>query len=159
MKYAKFKRPEKLKCKWGGGEFNALPRQFTRSSVLRELGPFESKLLLDLLAQYNGFNNGDLCITWSVMKNRRWNSRTTLQNAKQALLDRGLIVCTRPGTRRRCALYALTLYDIDECKGKHDAMPTSAPLSLWLRHEPIRPLAELQAEFKSKQALKAQSDA
>lgn len=156
MNHAIKRRREKFKSKWGGGEFNALPRQFTRSNVLRQLGPFESKLLLDLLAQYNGFNNGDLCITWSVMKGRCWNSRTTLHNAKQGLLDHGLIVCTRPGTRRRCALYALTLYDIDECKGKHDVKPTSAPLRLWLKHEPVRPIADLQSEIRTKQARKAQ---
>lgn len=152
MSYAHPKRRDRSKNKWGGGDFNALSRQFTRSDVLRNLGPYESKLLFDLLAQYNGFNNGDLCITWSVMQGRRWHSRTTLQNAKQRLLDRGLIICTRPGTRRRCALYALTLYDIDECNGKHDAKPTSAPPRLWLKHEPVRALSELQAEAKAKQA-------
>ena len=139
-------------CKWGGGHFNALPRQFTGSVVLRNLNHFACKLFLDLQAQYNGFNNGDLCITWSIMRKRGWRSRTTLQSAKQSLLDVHLILCTRPGGRRRCALYALTIYDIDECNGKHDLKPTSTPPRSWLAHEPPPSIAEQQAKFKAKQA-------
>ena len=139
-------------AKWGGGHFNALPRQFTCSAVLRNLSPHACKLFLDLQAQYNGFNNGDLCITWSVMCKRGWRSRTTLQSAKQSLLDVQVILCTRPGGRRRCALFALTLYDIDECAGKHDVKPTSMPPRTWIAHEPPPSIAEQQAKFKAKQA-------
>lgn len=159
MSYAKPKRKEKFKSKWGGGPFNALSWRFTRSHVLRNLGPFACKLFLDLQAQYNGFNNGDLCITWSIMQKGAWRSRTTLQRAKQRLLDVDLIICTRPGTRRRCALYALTIYDIDDCKGKHDIEPTSKPPNSWLKHEPVRPLSELQAESRAKQEQNVQNTA
>jgi hypothetical protein len=146
------KRKPRSSNKWGGGRFNALPQQFTASTVLCSLSPHACKLFLDLQSQYHGFNNGDLCITWSVMKQRGWRSRTTLQSAKQDLLDVELIICTRPGGRRRCALYALTIYDIDACDGKHDVTPTSTPPRSWRAHEPPTPIAAQQATFKAKQA-------
>ena len=149
------KKREKFKCKWGGGEFNALPRRFAQSQVMRNLDPYSCKLFMGLQAQYNGFNNGDMCITWSIMEKDGWRSRSTLQKAKQRLLDLDVIVCTRMGTRRRCALYALTIYDIDECHGKHDAQPTSSPPNSWLKHEPVTPIPLLQAEFRAKQEQKA----
>lgn len=144
-------RKGKVKCKWGGGEFNALPRRFTRSEVLRNLSPYACKLFLDLEAQYNGFNNGDLSISWKIMQGRRWRSKATLERKTRELLDVGVITRTRQGHRRQCHLYAITLYDIDECKGKLDVARTSAPLESWLKHEPARPLGELQAKFKAQQ--------
>ncbi len=134
MSYGNSKRRERTKNKWGGGAFHALPWRFARSYVMRNLGPYACKLLFDLLAQCSGFNNGDLCITWSVQKGRGWRSRTTLQKAKQRLLD---------------------FDDIDECNGRHDAKPTNAPPNTWLKHEPVRPLGELQAELAAKQQQKA----
>ena len=159
MSYGKGGRKERFKNKWGGGEFNALPRRFTRSQVLRNLEPYACKLFLDLQAQYNGFNNGDLCITWKIMQKGGWCSKTTLQRAKRVLLDAGLIICTRPGSRRRCALFALTLYDIDDCNGKHYERPTVSPPNSWLKHEPVIPLPILQAEFRAKQEQKARQAA
>ena len=137
--------------KWGGGEFNALPWQFTRSQVLSRMSPYACKLLCDLLAQYRGFNNGDLSIVWKIMHERGWRSKATLEKATQELLDVELIIRTRQGHRRQCHLYALSLYDIDECRGKHDTKPTSSPPRSWLKHEPVRPIADLQAVLKTKQ--------
>jgi hypothetical protein len=145
---------KRKRAKWGGGEFNALPREFSRSAVLKSLSPHESKLFLDLQAQYGGWNNGDLCVTWKVMHVRGWKSRTTLQLAKKGLLAKGVILETRRGGRNRCALYALSIYQIDECNGKHDARSTEYPTKDWLKHEPNRPIAELQAEHKQKEALR-----
>jgi hypothetical protein len=145
------RRHSKNKQKWGGGAFNALPWDFLGSNVLKSLSPFAVKLLVDMESQYRGFNNGDLCAAWTLMKERGWRSRTTLTKAIRELIDVEVISLTRPGNRRRCALYALTIYDIDECRGKHDAAPTGAPSKAWRRHEPLKSIPVLQAEFRAKQ--------
>ena len=53
------------------------------------------KLLIDLGYQYNGYNNGDLCASLSVMRKRGWNSNQQLAKALKELLERNLIVQTK----------------------------------------------------------------
>lgn len=89
------------------------------------------KLLIDLGYQYNGYNNGDLCASLSVMRKRGWNSNQQLAKALKELLERNLIVQTKQGGLNLGPnLYAITWQPIDECGGKLDANPTTvAPRS------------------------------
>ena len=89
------------------------------------------KLLIDLGSQYNGYNNGDLCASLSVMRKRGWNSNQQLAKALKELLERNLIVQTKQGGLNLGPnLYAITWQPIDECNGKLDANPTTvAPRS------------------------------
>jgi len=89
------------------------------------------KLLIDLGYQYNGYNNGDLCASLSVMRKRGWNSNQQLAKALKELLERNLIVQTKQGGLNLGPnLYAITWQPIDECNGKLDANPTTvAPRS------------------------------
>ena len=83
------------------------------------------KLLIDLASQYNGYNNGDLCATLSVMKKRGWNSNQQLSKALKELQERNLIIQTKQGGLNMGPnLYALTWQPVDECKGKLDMEPT-----------------------------------
>ncbi|SFK65035.1 hypothetical protein SAMN05216302_101187 [Nitrosomonas aestuarii] len=119
------------------GGFAALPHCLLGSKVYIELSAHAVKLLNDLLAQFKGFNNGDLCLSWSIMVKRGWKSRDTLNKARKELLDVELIVVSRYGDRKRPHLYALTFFAIDECGGKLDVKATERPLSLWRLHEPL----------------------
>jgi hypothetical protein len=90
------------------------------------------KLLLELVKQYNGQNNGDLSAAFSVLKRRGWRSKKTLARCIAELIERGLVVKTREGwfsnPGGRCALYALTWPCIDECAGKDlELGPTRGP--------------------------------
>ena len=89
------------------------------------------KLLIDLGYQYNGYNNGDLCASLSVMRKRGWNSNQQLAKALKELLERNLIVQTKQGGLNLGPnLDAITWQPIDECGGKLDANPTTvAPRS------------------------------
>ena len=89
------------------------------------------KLLIDLGYQYNGYNNGDLCASLSVMRKRGWNSNQQLAKAFKELLGRNLIVQTKQGGLNLGPnLYAITWQPINECGGKLDANPTTvAPRS------------------------------
>lgn len=46
------------------------------------------KLLIDIGQQYNGYNNGDLCATLSVMRRRGWNSNQQLSKALKELQEK-----------------------------------------------------------------------
>lgn len=84
------------------------------------------KLLIDIASQYNGFNNGDLCASLSVMKKRGWNSNQQLSKALRELRGRNLIIQTKQGGFNIGPnLYAVTWQPIDECQGKLDIGPTT----------------------------------
>lgn len=134
---AAFKKAQ-LKC--GGGAFTPLPRVCLQSKSFARLSPHGLKLLFDLMAQYKGFNNGDLSAAWKLMEERGWRSRDTLGKALTELLTGGWIIKTRQGGMHRCSLFALTLFFVDECKDKHghskyDAhiKPTHSPPGGWYR--------------------------
>jgi hypothetical protein len=101
-KYRKDKRPP--------GTFVPLPHSVLHSPALTALSPFAAKLLLDLLAQYNGNNNGDLTTAWRVMRARGWASNDSLYKARRELESRGWIQRTRQGGRHVATLWALTIY-------------------------------------------------
>lgn len=121
---------------WGSskreaGQFVPLTTELLRSPAISTLSAHASKLLWNLLAQYNGVNNGDLSIVWSLMVKHGWRSKSTLYKACKELIDRGLIVKSRQGGSHMPTLYALTFFNIDECKGKLDIMPTAKPRGTW----------------------------
>ena len=86
------------------------------------------KLLIDIALQYNGYNNGDLCATLSVMKKRGWNSNQQLTKATKELLEKNLIVLTKQGGLHMGPnLCAISWQPIDECRGKLDVRSTTLP--------------------------------
>jgi hypothetical protein len=89
------------------------------------------KLLLDLFAQYNGFNNGDFCCTWSYMIKRGWKSEDTLFKTLRTLEESGFIIRTRQGGRNKCNLYGVTWLSIDDCDGKLDIPAQRVASHLW----------------------------
>ena len=128
------------------GGYAALYHCVLRSEALMKLSAHASKLMIDLLSQYYGSNNGDLCATYSLMQKRGWRSKGTLNRAIKELLEAGFIEVSRQGGRHLCSLYAFTFYAVDECKGKLDIRPTNSPKSLWRKHEPVRDIATLQKQ-------------
>ena len=111
------------------GSFLRLPHHVLQHETFRTLSPKATKLLVDIAAQYRGSNNGDLCATFSLMKNRGWNSSDQLNKAKKELVEKDVIRVARQGGLNKCNLYALTWFPIDECKGKLDIPSTiTAPV-------------------------------
>ena len=110
--------------------FVRIPHHVINHEHFRSLSPRATKLLIDLLAQYRGYNNGDLCAPLSLMRERGWNSSDQLQKAKNELIEKDVIIVTRQGGINKCSLYAVTWFPIDECKGKLDiASTTTAPVN------------------------------
>lgn len=96
------------------------------------LSPKAVKLFNDIGAQYNGRNNGDLCVSITLMMKRGWRSRDQLSKAIKELVARNWIIQTRQGGLNMGPnLYAITWQPIDECGGKLDVKPTTtAPRKL-----------------------------
>jgi hypothetical protein len=132
---------QQARDKRGGSQyFVAMPDEILRSWNFATLSAHATKLLMDLLSQYNRNNNGDLSIAWPLMEKRGWKSKDTLSKARHELVKRGWLVVTRKSEHRITQLYALTFYSIDLCKGKLDhpyMKGTASPLGAWRIHEPM----------------------
>ncbi len=111
--------------------FLSLPHNVLNHDSFRTLSPRATKLLIDIAAQYRGCNNGDLCAPLSVMRKRGWKSNDQLFKARKELLDRGLILTSRQGGLNKCSLFALTWFQIDDCKGKLDTPSTDVAPHNW----------------------------
>jgi hypothetical protein len=96
------------------------------------LSPRAVKLLLDVYAQFRGYNNGDLSAALSLMKPRGWSSKDQLKKAIDELLTAQFLgISRRPRARREPILYFLTFLAIDECDGKHDVSSTRVAANEW----------------------------
>lgn len=110
--------------------FLALPHAVLEHQDFINLSSGAIKLLIDIAAQYRGYNNGDLCAAMSIMKNRGWKSKKMLKKSLDELIDRNIVILTRQGGRNNPSLFALTWKPIDECNGKLDIKCTKlAPRS------------------------------
>lgn len=134
------RRYSEAKEKRDGGTFVPLAHIVLDCRAVRELSAAGAKLLLDLLAQYRGNNNGDLCAAFKLMRSRGWRSEQTLFKARRELEDAGLIHPTRQGARpNRATLYGLTFFALDE-HPKLEVTRRSFPRGLWRMKDPIPPL-------------------
>lgn len=95
------------------GGFVPMPHIVVRSEQWTRLSAHGCKLLMDLLAQYNGRNNGDLCATWSLMVKRGWRSRDTLRKAQAELETWGWVARTRQGGLHAPNLFGVTFFGLD----------------------------------------------
>lgn len=129
------------------GGFSILPRKLMRSENFSKLSKSSVVVLVWLIYQFRGRNNGDLSATSAMA--RKWGiaSDQTLNKALKQLVELGFIersrepVFLKPGGK--CSLYSLTWLPIDECGGKLDVKPTnlpSRPLSFWTQKKTLRNL-------------------
>lgn len=120
-----------------GGGFVAIPLSVLDSVAFRNSSPHAKALLMDMVAQLRADNNGDLAACWRFMKDRGWQSQTTLLKAKRELLERGLIVETRMGARpNKASLYAVTWRALDHCGGKLEISARAFPRGAYRLMDP-----------------------
>lgn len=104
---------------WGThGGYGGIPAKVIDGPDWCSLNGQTIKVLLILVRQYKGDNNGDLCATESIMNKYEMSSSNTLNRALTELVTRGLIVKTQSGYRgldgtRKPNLYALAWLPID----------------------------------------------
>ncbi len=115
-----------------GPTFVMIPHFVLRSEQWADLPATSIKLLMELARQFLGFNNGDLAVTTSMLKERGWTSEATIWKHLHILEERGWIVKTRQGGKHiGCNLYAITWWPVDDCDGKHQHPAETTPSHAW----------------------------
>ena len=121
--------------------FSGIPRRIIEHPSFKSLSYSARSLLIQLGYQYRGKNNGNLVITFSILKD--WfGSNTTMYRARDSLYEAGFIVSNAYGGQSGSGtklphLYALTWESIDQLKGDSNWMrythypANKAPLSYW----------------------------
>jgi hypothetical protein len=127
---------EKIKGRRTSGAFVPLPCSVLDHPNFINLSAKGTRLLIDLCSQLRfkeggPVNNGDLAATPALLKDRGWNSNESIDYAIRELTHYGFIELTRRGDRRRCHLFAVTWWGINDCGGKLDVKETPAPLNTW----------------------------
>lgn len=102
--------------------FVGIPYNVASSSQFCGLSCYATRLLVDLLHQYTGKNNGQLSACWTLMEKRGWKSRGTLHRAFKELKDKGFVVVTRQGMKIKgyATLCAVTWDPINDYKVRYD---------------------------------------
>lgn len=79
------------------GLYAALPHVLLDSTAFMGASHRTRSLILELMRQHNGQNNGHLHLALAWLKNRGWASADGVQKSKEEALERGLIIKTREG--------------------------------------------------------------
>jgi len=126
----------KAKGRRSSGTFVAIPHAVIDSPNWQSCSATAIKMLTELARQYNGYNNGDLAATLSMMKKRGWSSPETIHYACLELRHYGLIELTRQGGKHIPNLYGLSWQPINDCRGKLDCAPTLVGSGAWKLRPP-----------------------
>ena len=81
--------------RWPLPPFIRLPKYVVNHKDFSTLSGRATKLLIDLLAQYRGYNNGDLCAPLSLMGERGWKSSDQLEKANKELIEKVAVLVAR----------------------------------------------------------------
>lgn len=113
--------------------FAQLPRHVYDTDEFAALSFRARSLLLELALQYKGRNNGKLCASHSVVRQRGFRSKDQLSKALRELTQGGWILLTRQGGLTKASWYALTYRPIDALPGL-EVKPGPA-LNLWRKEQ------------------------
>ena len=149
----------KKNSKWSKDPFILIPHPILKSVAYINLGSWARTLLIELILQHNGKNNGDLSAPYSLMKQRGFNSSGTLSKAGKELQKNGLIQITKlprkTGTTfEMTKLVALTWLPIDECTDKFgnyklEVSATTSASNKWKQLEPLPDLEQSKKNVES----------
>jgi hypothetical protein len=120
----------RLKGRSEGGTFSAWPHACHQHPNFCRLSLPARALLFEFVGQLRKANNGDLTCSFSILSNRGWRSRDTIERARKELEDAGWLLRTRQGGRNAANLYAVTWLAIEPCGGKLD-VPAGPPPGTW----------------------------
>lgn len=117
-----YKAPEQV-----SGGFSQLPHAVMRSAAYIGCTPLARALLVELIDQHNGKNNGHLHLASTYLSGRGFRSKARIDKGRKELIERHLIVLTKQGglpTRKAgvmkfegASLYALTWLPISNYIG------------------------------------------
>ncbi|MBV1911966.1 MAG: hypothetical protein KUG78_21935 [Kangiellaceae bacterium] len=119
------------------GRFSGIPHSVQNTEHYARLGSSEVKLLIDLMLQYNGRNNGMMSPCHALLRKQGW-AKSSLYRAYSRLEHAGFLVVTRRGLKIRgmATLVAITWNGIDEpikVSFDEEIKPHPAPLNYWCK--------------------------
>jgi hypothetical protein len=142
--------------KWSKDRFIQIPHPILKSIAYTNCGAWARTLLIELILQFNGKNNGDLSAPYSLMKTRGFNSSGTLSKASKELENNGITEITKhhrnTGTNYEMTkLVALTWLPIDECTDKFGnyKLEVNATTSASNKWKLLEPLPDLEQSKKN----------
>ncbi len=130
-------KPKNRKNEKKRERFVGIPRHVAMSDPFKRLSAPCLKLLVDILTQYNGSNNGLLSPCHTLMKERGW-AKSSLYRAFRDLEYAGFVVVTRQGRKVRgyATFIAITWNGIDDqSKVEYDegVVCSDTPLNYWCK--------------------------
>lgn len=100
------------------GRFAAIPHAVMDSTALMGASYPARSLLLELIRQHTGKNNGHFQLAWGWLRRRGWKSADVVQRAKAELITRQLAIKTRlGGLNAGPDLWAVTWLPISDYAG------------------------------------------
>jgi hypothetical protein len=100
------------------GFFGGIPHSVLDSVAFMGASYPAKALMLELIRQHTGANNGHLHLAHGWLEKRGWTSRSVIGRAKKELIDRGLMIRTRQGGLNMGAdKYAVTWLSISNFVG------------------------------------------
>lgn len=99
------------------GNYSSIPDAMFKSDAYKSLKSQSRDILMFLIFQYNGDNNGDLTCTYEGGVLRAWNmsiGKRYFQKCLKELIDKGFIIKTTQGGRHKPSRFAVTIYAIDD---------------------------------------------
>lgn len=113
--------------------FARIPQGALLSEAVTTLNHAAFKVLAVLAVQFHRTNNGSLALTEQFARQYGFKGRDTLYRSLRELESRGLIVCTRRGSKYKnhFSLYALNWDDIYYWDGQPLDRPRPANRSAW----------------------------
>ena len=122
------------------GRFCALPESVLRATGYTKLSHVARSLLVEILLQYRGGNNGRLLCNLNHLRKRGWNSNDTISRAKHELLEAGFIYETVKGQRpNKASWYAITWYTLDKHPGMDPAAVSAYTRGAYRKIDPLIP--------------------
>ena len=117
----------------------SIPHHVLESNEYIGLDGNAVRLLIDILWQYHGKNNGELTASHDLLGlKRRW-PKTSLYRARRKLINKGFVIITKHGAKVRgdMTMLAITWNGIDKpekVKYDHGIEISVVPLNLWLKN-------------------------
>ena len=109
------------------GRFVMLPHSIIQHPAVATLHPACRWVLVALVAQYDGKNNGALALPMPTARLFGITSSNTLNRSLRELRARGLVIQTHPGSYHppEVARYAITWKPTDDTQWSNKSAPTS----------------------------------
>lgn len=95
---------------YGSGQYIPIPHVMAKSAAWRSLSGGAAKLYIELHSRFNGFNNGDLSVSYSEAAKLLSLGKSTVKRAFDELTEKGFVVRTSEGHwyGRKAATWRLT---------------------------------------------------